>query len=104
MTAGNMDKKRGIYIHMPFCVQKCRYCAFLSFNAEGSPRKEYMDALEKEIKLRAALEKENGTDKPIDTVYIGGGTPSVMDISSMSEMVKTLKRSFNVEGSLQKLS
>ena len=92
-----MDKKRGIYIHMPFCVQKCRYCAFLSFNAEGSPRKEYTDALEKEIKLRAAFEKENGTDKPIDTIYIGGGTPSVMDISSMSEMVKTLRRSFEVD-------
>ena len=92
-----MDKKRGIYIHMPFCVQKCRYCAFLSFNAEGSPRKEYTDALEKEIKLRAALERENGTDKPIDTIYIGGGTPSVMDISSMSEMVKTLRRSFEVD-------
>ena len=63
MTAGNMDKKRGIYIHMPFCVKKCRYCAFLSFDAEGSPRKEYTDALEKEIKLRAAQEKKNGTDK-----------------------------------------
>ena len=96
MTAGNMEKKRGIYIHMPFCVQKCRYCAFLSFDAEGSPRKEYTDALEKEIKLRAALEKENGTDKEIDTIYIGGGTPSVMDISSMSELIKTLKRSFEV--------
>ena len=82
---------------MPFCVQKCRYCAFLSFNAEGSPRKEYTDALEKEIKLRAALERDNGTDRPIDTIYIGGGTPSVMDISSMSEMVKTLKRSFDVK-------
>ena len=81
---------------MPFCVQKCNYCAFLSFDAEGSPRKEYTDALEKEIKLRAALEKEAGTDKPIDTVYIGGGTPSVMDISSLSEMVKTLKRSFDI--------
>ena len=92
-----MDKKRGIYIHMPFCVQKCRYCAFLSFSAEGSPRKEYMDALEKEIKLRAALEKKNGTDKPVNTIYIGGGTPSVMDISSMSEMVKTLRRSFEVD-------
>ena len=97
MTADNRDKKRGIYIHMPFCVQKCRYCAFLSFNAEGSPRKEYTDGLEKEIKLRAALEKENGTDKPIDTIYIGGGTPSVMDISSMSEMVRTLRRSFVVD-------
>ncbi len=97
MTADNMNKKRGIYIHMPFCVQKCNYCAFLSFDAEGSPRKEYTDALEKEIKLRAAIEKENGTDKQIDTIYIGGGTPSVMDISSMSEMVKTLKRSFEVD-------
>ena len=97
MTADKMDKKRGIYIHMPFCVQKCRYCAFLSFSAEGSPRKEYMDALEKEIKLRSALEKKNGTDKPVNTIYIGGGTPSVMDISSMSEMVKTLRRSFEVD-------
>ena len=97
MTADRMNKKRGIYIHMPFCVQKCRYCAFLSFTAEGSPRKEYTDALEKEIKLRAALERDNGTDRPIDTIYIGGGTPSVMDISSMSEMVKTLKRSFDVK-------
>ncbi|MBR3330017.1 MAG: radical SAM family heme chaperone HemW [Mogibacterium sp.] len=92
-----MDKKRGIYIHMPFCVQKCRYCAFLSFSAEGSPRKEYMDALEKEIKLRSALERERGTDKPADTIYIGGGTPSVMDIAAMSEMIKTLKRSFEIK-------
>ena len=82
---------------MPFCVRKCRYCAFLSFDAEGSPRKEYTDALEKEIKLRAALEKENGTDRLISTIYIGGGTPSVMDIASMSEMVKTLKRSFEMD-------
>ena len=92
-----MDKKRGIYIHMPFCVQKCRYCAFLSFSAEGSPRKEYMDALEKEIKLRSALERERGTAKPADTIYIGGGTPSVMDIAAMSEMIKTLKRSFEIK-------
>ncbi len=92
-----MNKKRGIYIHMPFCVQKCRYCAFLSFSADGSPRKEYTDALEKEIKLRAALENENGTGRSIDTIYIGGGTPSVMDISSLSEMVKTLRRSFSVD-------
>ena len=82
---------------MPFCVQKCNYCAFLSFKADGSPRKEYTDALEKEIKLRAALEKEHGTDRRIDTVYIGGGTPSVMDISTVSEMIKTLRRSFDID-------
>lgn len=88
--------KRGIYIHMPFCVRKCNYCAFLSFPADGSPRKEYMDALEKEIRLRAAAEKAAGTDRPVDTVYIGGGTPSVMDISCMSEMVKSLRRGFDI--------
>lgn len=92
-----MNKKRGIYIHMPFCVRKCNYCAFLSFKAEGSPRKEYTDALGREIVLRAALEKENGTSREIDTVYIGGGTPSVMDVSSLSEMVKTLRRSFDLK-------
>ena len=97
MTEDNMSKKRGIYIHMPFCVKKCRYCAFLSFDADGSPRKEYTDALEKEIKLRAASERENETNKLIDTVYIGGGTPSIMDIASLSEMVKTLRREFDID-------
>ena len=82
---------------MPFCVQKCSYCAFLSFPADGSPRKEYTDALEKEITLRAEAEKAAGTEKRIDTVYIGGGTPSVMDISSMSELLKTLRRVFDVK-------
>jgi len=89
--------KRGIYIHMPFCVQKCRYCAFLSFDAENSPRREYMEALCEEIRLRSAADDACGAASgPVSSVYIGGGTPSVMDISQLSEMVKLLRRSYDI--------
>ena len=89
--------KRGIYIHMPFCVQKCRYCAFLSFDAENSPRREYMEALCEEIRLRSAGDGACGAASgPVSSIYIGGGTPSVMDISQLSEMVKLLRRSYDI--------
>lgn len=86
MAAG----KTGIYIHIPFCVKKCNYCAFLSFDAETSPRKEYSEALCEEIRLRAASMKESGDIRSIDTVYIGGGTPSVLDVSQMRDIMHTL--------------
>ena len=91
--------KRGIYIHMPFCVQKCRYCAFLSFDAENSPRREYMEALCEEIRLRSEGDDACGAAYgQVSSVYIGGGTPSVMDISQLSEMVKLLRRSYDITG------
>ena len=62
-----------LYIHFPFCVRKCRYCDFVSYpGAEGSIPA-YIDALLAE----AALRKEEVTE-PIDTVYFGGGTPSLV--------------------------
>ena len=82
---------RGIYIHFPFCVKKCNYCAFLSFNADESIRREYANALMKEIELAGAKYKG-----PVSTVYLGGGTPSVMDVSLLSLIMKAVKRSFDV--------
>lgn len=87
-----MQRKAGIYIHIPFCVRKCNYCAFLSFNAEASPRKEYSEALIREIELRARQYE----GRKIDTVYFGGGTPSVMDISQMSLIFKALRKNFDI--------
>lgn len=89
MTANNMQKKRGLYIHIPFCVKKCNYCAFLSFHAESSPRKEYSDALVNEIKMRADGNR-------IDTIYVGGGTPSVLDISQLRDIMHAVKTSFEI--------
>ena len=59
------------YIHIPFCRQKCFYCSFVSFACpELIPR--YLDALEKEIKL-------NYQNENLKTIYIGGGTPSILE-------------------------
>ena len=87
-----MAKRTGLYIHIPFCVKKCNYCAFLSFDAEGSPRREYADALVNEITYRA----EELEHPAIDTVYVGGGTPSVLDISQMRDIMHAVNKSFNV--------
>lgn len=82
----------GLYIHIPFCVKKCNYCAFLSFDAETSPRKEYTDALVNEIRLRA----EQLGHPHLDTVYVGGGTPSVLDISQMRDIMHSVSECFRV--------
>ena len=86
-----MDKKTGLYIHFPFCVQKCNYCAFLSFNADESVRRDYANALMREIEL--AGQRYSGQ---ISTIYFGGGTPSIMDVSLMSLIMKAIKRNFDV--------
>ena len=88
-----MTKKTGLYIHIPFCVRKCNYCAFLSFDAETSPRKEYTDALVNEITYRG----EQLGHPEIDTVYVGGGTPSVLDISQMRDIMHAVGKSFRVK-------
>ena len=65
-------KKIGIYIHIPFCRQKCKYCAFVSF-CDLEKIDKYIDCLCKEIIGFRASE-----DCCVDTIYIGGGTPSLL--------------------------
>ncbi|MBE6020056.1 MAG: radical SAM family heme chaperone HemW, partial [Clostridiales bacterium] len=88
-----MTEKTGLYIHIPFCVRKCNYCAFLSFDAETSPRREYADAVVNEITRRA---EELGHPE-IDTVYVGGGTPSVLDLSQMRDIMHAVNKHFRVK-------
>ena len=61
---------KGLYIHLPFCVKKCEYCDFLSISGCENYFDEYISALLRE------MEKHQGTE--FDTVFIGGGTPSVL--------------------------
>ena len=83
------NRKTGLYIHIPFCVKKCNYCAFLSFPAEESPRTEYTDALINEIIMRS--HREEIKDRiTLDSIYIGGGTPSVLDVSQLSRIMKAV--------------
>ena len=74
-----------LYIHIPFCVRKCKYCDFLSFGGYGCDADEkhhsLSDAYVKEIckELDGLRKKLTGKEISIDTVFIGGGTPSVLD-------------------------
>ena len=82
-------KKTGVYIHIPFCVKKCRYCDFLSFAADESVKKEYTEALCREI--RGCREEM----KRADSVFIGGGTPSVLSADQTERIMYTVRE--NIE-------
>ena len=90
-----------LYIHIPFCVRKCTYCSFASFPGCGRPEmEEYLTAVLREAQLR-----QHEADEPLNTVYIGGGTPSLVPpdlfCSFLSELKKILDfsrvREFSVE-------
>lgn len=73
-------------------MKKCNYCAFLSFNADESVRREYANALMKEIELAG-----RSFSGQISTVYLGGGTPSVMDVALLSLIMKKIRSCFDVK-------
>lgn len=78
-------KPVGLYVHIPFCVKKCAYCDFLSFPCEEQDKKSYMEALLLEIESY----REQVKEYTLETVYIGGGTPSVME---EADIVKVLEK------------
>ena len=84
------EKPLGLYVHIPFCVQKCKYCDFLSAPADDATKKRYVDALCKEIEGYKQLTKEYR----LATIYFGGGTPSVLDVSFIEQILDAVKKSF----------
>lgn len=79
-----------IYIHIPFCIKKCLYCDFLSFPAEAETRNAYVEALLTEITKEAPAYK----GYMVDTVFIGGGTPSVLDAFQIESIMERLREGF----------
>ncbi len=83
-------KNLGLYIHIPFCTSKCHYCDFASFVHGEDKQREYFDALCREVDLVKGKFK----DKTFDTIFIGGGTPSVVYNGFIFALVEKLKSSF----------
>ncbi len=81
----------GIYIHIPFCKQACHYCDF-HFSTSMKKKDEMVLALAKEIRLR---KKESGNDN-IETIYFGGGTPSVLTFDEINFLIATVYENYNV--------
>ena len=81
----------GLYIHIPFCRTKCLYCDFCSFvSRDDQQREAYVGALLREIEARGTK------DYSVDTVYFGGGTPSLLSAEQIGRILGEIKESFNV--------
>lgn len=78
-------KEIALYIHIPFCKQKCFYCDFPSYASLDHLKDDYVDALCKEI-------DEKVTDYKIKSIFIGGGTPSYLEINQIYKLLKTISK------------
>ena len=84
---------KGLYIHIPFCVKKCEYCDFLSFSGCEGYFDKYISSLLRE------MEKHQGTE--CDTVFIGGGTPSVLSYKQIERVCDGVKHNFKLSPNLE---
>jgi len=85
----------GIYIHIPFCRQACHYCNF-HFSTSLRYKNEFLTALLKEIELFSAAEGSTNKES-IETIYFGGGTPSLLLTEEVQKIIKQLNNHFQVE-------
>ena len=80
----------GIYIHIPFCVKKCKYCAFNSIVSTYAVIERYVDTLCKEIIYKQCVDFE------VKTIYIGGGTPTLLNIEQMEKIFNVINNHYNL--------
>ena len=80
----------GIYLHIPFCKKACHYCNF-HFSTSGDYKNEMVEALKKELRLRL-----NEAALPVETIYFGGGTPSMLSATVISEFIAEIRMQFDV--------
>lgn len=84
------NKEVGVYVHIPFCKQKCYYCDFVSYCQKDSIIEKYINAVKKEIRLQ-------NIQAPITTIYIGGGTPSYIESDYIREIIGEIKKKNVIE-------
>ncbi len=93
-----MDNTTALYIHIPFCVRKCLYCAFTSTDKTPGDAGGYVDLLLREMTLRAGA---LATPLRATTLYMGGGTPSLLDPSRVASIIDCAVRMFNLDPSAE---
>lgn len=76
----------GLYIHIPFCKQKCAYCDFVSFAASDILKEQYIEALLKQMRAQKTVQP--------DTLYIGGGTPSILSCALIERLLSAVEAQF----------
>lgn len=82
-----------LYVHLPWCVQKCPYCDFNSHaGGDTAPRGRYVDAVIRDLEAEA----DRAVDRPIETVFLGGGTPSLFSPAEISRLLDSIRALFTV--------
>ena len=87
-----MKQELEIYIHIPFCVQKCAYCDVLSGPAGKEEQEAYVRALRREISVASKMAEEY----EVSTVFLGGGTPSILPPEAVDGILRTVRESFSL--------
>lgn len=85
-------RELSLYLHIPFCVKKCDYCDFLSAPASLEVQEQYLRALYSEIRAKA----DDFSGYMVKTVFIGGGTPSILKPEQLCDLLKCVKESFRI--------
>ena len=86
----------GIYIHIPFCRQNCHYCDFY-YSVSLHYKSQMVDALKNEITLR----KKYLENEIIETIYFGGGTPSILSLDDIKDVLNTVSKYFRLSKSIE---
>ena len=89
LTVRNTKTPLELYVHIPFCIRKCQYCDFLSGPSDQRTRDNYVDALCREI--RSISQKES---YEVVSVFIGGGTPSVLSGEQLCRIMDEIRQAF----------
>lgn len=93
MTNRAMRQELELYVHIPFCIRKCNYCDFLSFQGNETEQEDYAKALINEIRSY----REFASSYRVSTVFLGGGTPSVLKASQTERIMDALSETFVIE-------
>ena len=91
------NKALQLYIHIPFCVGKCHYCDFLSFPFDNETCKSYIDGLISEIRSYKGAYR----DYLVSTIFIGGGTPSIIEGATIGSIINVLRDTFNISSNAE---
>ena len=91
---------RHLYVHVPFCARRCSYCDFAIAVRKRIPAREYLDAVQRELELiRTAAPgpvARGSSDSPLDTIYLGGGTPSLLPPDAIAALLTSFRDAFHV--------
>ena len=89
------NKNLGIYIHIPFCLTKCGYCDFYSFSPKNVEMDLFCDKIINEIDRWS-----DNLCRSADSLYIGGGTPSVLGTERLNKIITHATKKFNIKGEI----